>query len=148
MKAVSLAGVLVMAAAALSSAQPSGGAAAAPKIDGLLTDASWAAVRHTPSVTGFVAHANAPVPLSLDEVEKMLSALAPEALAAVNAQINQATQAGGINLGGRSSHRVGRLTSFHRHLGGFPGAETTAEIADVGVAQQAQGRNCQAAAVT
>ena len=43
-----------------------------------LTDASWAAVRHTPSVTGFVAHANAPVPLSLDEVEKML---APSALA-------------------------------------------------------------------
>ncbi len=38
-----------------------------------LTDASWAAVRHTPSVTGFVAHANAPVPLSLDEVEKMLA---------------------------------------------------------------------------
>ena len=43
-----------------------------------LTDASWAALRHTPSVTGFVAHANAPVPLSLDEVEKML---APAALA-------------------------------------------------------------------
>ena len=43
-----------------------------------LTDASWAAVRHSPSVTGFVAHANAPVPLSLDEVEKML---APAALA-------------------------------------------------------------------
>ena len=43
-----------------------------------LTDASWAAVRHTPSVTGFVAHANAPVPLSLDEVHKML---APAALA-------------------------------------------------------------------
>lgn len=43
-----------------------------------LTDASWAAVRHTPSVTGFVAHANAPVPLSLEEVEKML---APAALA-------------------------------------------------------------------
>lgn len=43
-----------------------------------LTDASWAAVRHTPSVTGFVAHANAPVPLSLPEVEKML---APAALA-------------------------------------------------------------------
>ena len=38
-----------------------------------LTDASWAAVRHTPSVTGFVAHANAPVPLSLYEVEKMLA---------------------------------------------------------------------------
>jgi transcriptional antiterminator NusG len=43
-----------------------------------LTDASWAAVRHTPSVTGFVAHASSPVPLSLDEVEKML---APAALA-------------------------------------------------------------------
>ena len=43
-----------------------------------LTDASWASVRHTPSVTGFVAHANAPVPLSLDEVHKML---APAALA-------------------------------------------------------------------
>ncbi|MCA0295170.1 MAG: transcription termination/antitermination protein NusG [Actinobacteria bacterium] len=43
-----------------------------------LTDASWAAVRHTPSVTGFVAHASAPVPLSLEEVEKML---APSALA-------------------------------------------------------------------
>ena len=43
-----------------------------------LTDESWSAVRHTPSVTGFVAHANAPVPLSLDEVEKML---APAALA-------------------------------------------------------------------
>lgn len=49
-----------------------------------LTDASWAAVRHTPSVTGFVAHANAPVPLSLEEVEKMLapSALAKAAAAA------------------------------------------------------------------
>ncbi len=47
-----------------------------------LTDASWAAVRHTPSVTGFVAHANAPVPLSLDEVEKML---APAALAKASA---------------------------------------------------------------
>lgn len=38
-----------------------------------MNDASWGAVRHTPSVTGFVAHANAPVPLSLDEVEKMLA---------------------------------------------------------------------------
>ncbi len=50
-----------------------------------LTDASWAAVRHTPSVTGFVAHANAPVPLSLDEVEKML---APAALAKAAAAAN------------------------------------------------------------
>lgn len=33
-----------------------------------LTDESWAAVRHTPSVTGFVGHSHQPVPLSLDEV--------------------------------------------------------------------------------
>ena len=53
-----------------------------------LTDASWAAVRHTPSVTGFVAHANAPVPLSLEEVEKMLApaALARAAAAATGAK--------------------------------------------------------------
>jgi transcription termination/antitermination protein NusG len=38
-----------------------------------LTDESWAAVRHTPSVTGFVGHAHQPVPLSLEEVEKMLA---------------------------------------------------------------------------
>ena len=44
-----------------------------------LTDESWAAVRHTPSVTGFVGHSQQPVPLSLDEVEKML---APAILAA------------------------------------------------------------------
>lgn len=38
-----------------------------------LTDESWATVRHTPSVTGFVGHSHQPVPLSLDEVEKMLA---------------------------------------------------------------------------
>jgi transcriptional antiterminator NusG len=38
-----------------------------------LTDESWGAVRHTPSVTGFVGNAHQPVPLSLDEVEKMLA---------------------------------------------------------------------------
>ncbi|MDR1808195.1 MAG: transcription termination/antitermination protein NusG [Propionibacteriaceae bacterium] len=47
-----------------------------------LTDDSWAAVRHTPSVTGFVGHANDPVPLSLDEVVEMLL---PAALAAQTA---------------------------------------------------------------
>ena len=31
-----------------------------------LTDESWAAVRHTPSVTGFVGHSHQPVPLSMD----------------------------------------------------------------------------------
>ena len=44
-----------------------------------LTDESWSTVRHTPSVTGFVGHSNSPVPLSLDEVEKML---APAVIAA------------------------------------------------------------------
>ena len=38
-----------------------------------MTEESGATVRHTPSVTGFVGHANSPVPLSLDEVEKMLT---------------------------------------------------------------------------
>ena len=47
-----------------------------------LTDESWSTVRHTPSVTGFVGHSNSPVPLSLEEVEKML---APAVLAAANA---------------------------------------------------------------
>ncbi len=48
-----------------------------------LTDESWSAVRHTPSVTGFVGHSHQPVPLSLDEVEAMLApAVAAEAEAA------------------------------------------------------------------
>lgn len=38
-----------------------------------LTDESWSAVRHTPSVTGFVGHSHQPVPLSLGEVESMLA---------------------------------------------------------------------------
>jgi len=47
-----------------------------------LTDESWSTVRHTPSVTGFVGHSNSPVPLSLEEVEKML---APAVVAAATA---------------------------------------------------------------
>ncbi|HIT74987.1 MAG TPA: transcription termination/antitermination protein NusG [Candidatus Avipropionibacterium avicola] len=38
-----------------------------------LTDESWTAVRHTPSVTGFVGQSNQPIPLTLDEVVNMLS---------------------------------------------------------------------------
>ena len=53
-----------------------------------LTDESWSTVRHTPSVTGFVGHSNNPVPLGLDEVEKML---APAVIAAATA----ATKAAG-----------------------------------------------------
>jgi len=48
-----------------------------------LTDESWAAVRHTPSVTGFVGHSHQPVPLSMAEVESML---APAVAAAVEAE--------------------------------------------------------------
>jgi len=51
-----------------------------------LTDESWSAVRHTPSVTGFVGHAHQPVPLSLEEVENML---AP----AVQAEVEAPTEA-------------------------------------------------------
>lgn len=47
-----------------------------------LTDESWSAVRHTPSVTGFVGHSHQPVPLSLEEVESML---APAVVAAAEA---------------------------------------------------------------
>ena len=47
-----------------------------------LTDESWSAVRHTPSVTGFVGHSHQPVPLSMAEVESML---APAAAAAAEA---------------------------------------------------------------
>lgn len=38
-----------------------------------MTDESWAAVRHTPAVTGFVGHAHQPLPLNLDEVERWLA---------------------------------------------------------------------------
>jgi transcription termination/antitermination protein NusG len=52
-----------------------------------LTDESWAAVRHTPSVTGFVGHSHQPVPLSFDEVESMLApAVVAEAEAAAPEQ--------------------------------------------------------------
>jgi transcriptional antiterminator NusG len=52
-----------------------------------LTDESWSAVRHTPSVTGFVGHSHQPVPLSLDEVENMLApAIQAEAEAAASAE--------------------------------------------------------------
>ncbi len=56
-----------------------------------LTDESWAAVRHTPSVTGFVGHSHQPVPLSMDEVEKML---APSAVLAAPAEADGSAAAG------------------------------------------------------
>jgi transcriptional antiterminator NusG len=57
-----------------------------------LTDESWAAVRHTPSVTGFVGQAHQPVPLSMDEVENML---APAAVARAEAPAGAASGGGG-----------------------------------------------------
>ncbi len=56
-----------------------------------LTDESWAAVRHTPSVTGFVGHSHQPVPLSMDEVEKML---APAVVVAAAAEAESAAAGG------------------------------------------------------
>ena len=57
-----------------------------------LTDESWAAVRHTPSVTGFVGHSHQPVPLSMDEIEKML---APAVVTAAAAEAEAAAASGG-----------------------------------------------------
>lgn len=46
-----------------------------------LTDDSWGIVRHTPSVTGFVGQSTTPIPLTFDEVIKMLT---PSVLARVS----------------------------------------------------------------
>jgi transcriptional antiterminator NusG len=64
-----------------------------------LTDESWAAVRHTPSVTGFVGQAHQPVPLSMTEVENML---APSVVAAAEAA------AASSGKGGSSSSTTAR----------------------------------------
>lgn len=46
-----------------------------------LTDDSWGIVRHTPSVTGFVGQSTTPIPLTFDEVVKMMT---PAVIARVN----------------------------------------------------------------
>nr|WP_224769340.1 transcription termination/antitermination protein NusG [Nocardioides ochotonae] len=61
-----------------------------------LTDESWAAVRHTPSVTGFVGHSHQPVPLSMSEVESML---APAVVAQAEAEAAAAAAAAGSGRG-------------------------------------------------
>ncbi len=59
-----------------------------------LTDESWAAVRHTPSVTGFVGHSHQPVPLSLVEVESMLApAVEAQAAAAIASESGESPAA-------------------------------------------------------
>jgi transcription termination/antitermination protein NusG len=45
-----------------------------------LTDESWAAVRNTPGVTGFVGLSSRPSPLSLEEVAKLLAPVPEEAV--------------------------------------------------------------------
>jgi transcription termination/antitermination protein NusG len=62
-----------------------------------LTDESWAAVRHTPSVTGFVGHSHQPVPLSMTEVENML---APAVLAAAESEAAASGQSPAAAAGG------------------------------------------------
>ncbi|MDO9378227.1 MAG: transcription termination/antitermination protein NusG [Nocardioidaceae bacterium] len=58
-----------------------------------LNDESWGAVRHTPSVTGFVGNSHQPVPLSLSEVESMLApAVEAEAAAAAPAESGGSSQ--------------------------------------------------------
>ena len=64
-----------------------------------LTDESWAAVRHTPSVTGFVGHSHQPVPLSMSEVENML---APAVVARAEAE---AVAAGTASPGSTSASK-------------------------------------------
>ncbi|CAB4708248.1 MAG: transcription termination/antitermination protein NusG [Actinobacteria bacterium] len=63
-----------------------------------LTDESWSAVRHTPSVTGFVGNSHQPVPLTMGEVEDMLAPAVvaraeAEAIAAGTATPGSATTA-------------------------------------------------------
>lgn len=54
-----------------------------------LTDESWAAVRNTPGVTGFVGLSSRPSPLSLDEVASLLAPV-PEEKAAKKAETMRA----------------------------------------------------------
>jgi transcription termination/antitermination protein NusG len=54
-----------------------------------LTDESWAAVRNTPGVTGFVGLSSKPSPLSLDEVAALLAPV-PEEKAAQKAETMRA----------------------------------------------------------
>ena len=70
-----------------------------------LTDESWAAVRHTPSVTGFVGHSHQPVPLSMDEVENML---APSVVATAEA----AAAASGTSPGGATTKKPVEVADF------------------------------------
>ncbi len=68
-----------------------------------LTDESWSAVRHTPSVTGFVGHLHQPVPLTMDEVEKML---APSMVAAPSESESASGSAASGTSGGQAKKSI------------------------------------------
>ena len=68
-----------------------------------LTDESWAAVRHTPSVTGFVGQAHQPVPLSMSEVENML---APAAMARAEQPAGAAASGGSATTAAKKQVEV------------------------------------------
>jgi transcriptional antiterminator NusG len=74
-----------------------------------LTDESWSAVRHTPSVTGFVGHSHQPVPLSLDEVENMLG---PAIQAQAEAEAAASAEAGGTSTARPASRQQVAVADF------------------------------------
>ena len=74
-----------------------------------LTDESWAAVRHTPSVTGFVGQAHQPVPLSMSEVENML---APAALAHAEQPAGAAASGGSATTAAKKPVEVADFAEY------------------------------------
>ena len=76
-----------------------------------LTDESWSAVRHTPSVTGFVGHSHQPVPLSLEEVENML-APAVLAQAEIDAAAAAGSEPGAAPSGGATARKPVEVVDF------------------------------------
>jgi transcription termination/antitermination protein NusG len=74
-----------------------------------LTDESWAAVRHTPSVTGFVGHSHQPVPLSMGEVEDML---APSMVAAAEAETAAAAEGSSATTSGATAKKPIEVADF------------------------------------
>ena len=89
-----------------------------------LTDESWAAVRHTPSVTGFVGHSHQPVPLSLQEVENMLApaivaqaeAAAPAEAGAAGAPAKRKTEVADFNVSDSVMVVDGPFATLHATL--------------------------------
>lgn len=63
-----------------------------------LDDETWGAVRHTPGVTGFVGNSTAPMPLSIDEVVRMLQP--PEPAKPAAAAATDSGSAGTAGTGG------------------------------------------------